>query len=167
MNDTTSMKPKVLIVDDTQLNQKILDHLLRDGYINKLASNGLEALEAARTFHPDVILLDVNMPGIDGYEVCRQLKSDARTRDIPVIFITAMTDERDEELGFSVGGSDYIQKPIRGAIVKARISAHLKIKFMQDYLRQEKTLLETANQQSFVELEQLRTYLWGGELVRG
>ena len=164
---TNSIKPKVLIVDDTQLNQKILDHLLRETYVTKLASNGLEALDAARTTRPDVILLDVNMPGIDGYEVCRQLKADSRTCDIPVIFITAMTDEKDEELGFSVGGCDYIQKPIRGAIVKARISAHLKIKFMQDYLRQEKSLLETANRQSFTELEQLRTYLWGGELVRG
>lgn len=167
MNDTTSMKPKILIVDDTQLNQKLLNHLLRDSYVTRLASDGTEALQAASAFKPDVILLDVNMPGMDGYEVCRQLKSNPQTSDIPVLFVTAMTDEKDEELGFSVGGSDYIQKPIRGAIVKARIAAHLKLKFMQDYLRQEKKLLEKANQQSFVELEQLRAYLWGGDLVRG
>lgn len=167
MNTANTLKPKVLIVDDTQLNQKLLDHLLRDTYTTRIASDGVEALQAVGDFIPDVILLDVNMPGMDGYEACRQLKANPKTRDIPVLFITAMTDEKDEELGFSVGGSDYIQKPIRGAIVKARISAHLKLKFMQDYLRQEKNLLEKANQQSFVELEQLRTYLWGGDLVRG
>jgi adenylate cyclase len=119
----------VLIVDDTPTNIGILAGVLKqDAYRTKVATNGERALLiATANERPDLILLDVEMPGMSGYEVCRRLKANAATREIPVIFITGRTDADDEENGFAVGAVDYIHKPFSSAIVRARVKTHLTL----------------------------------------
>ncbi len=117
----------VLIVDDTPMNIDVLSGILQDNYKVKIAINGELALEIARKHRPDIILLDIMMPGMDGYEVCRRLKQDVETANIPVIFITAKDQVVDESLGFEVGAVDYITKPVSAVIVKARIRTHLAL----------------------------------------
>jgi putative two-component system response regulator len=112
----------VLIVDDTPTNVSVVSGVLKDSFRTKVATNGEKALAIATAAEkPDLILLDVMMPGMDGYEVCRRLKDNPATRDIPIIFLTAKTDELDEEKGFDVGAVDYIHKPFSGPIVLARV----------------------------------------------
>lgn len=121
-------KATVLIVDDTPLNISILVGLLKPFYKTVVAKDGEQALN--RVFSgavPDLILLDIMMPGIDGYEVCRQLKADPRTKDVPVVFISAMSDAVDEEKGLLLGAVDYITKPISPPIVLARVKTHLAL----------------------------------------
>lgn len=121
-------KPTLLIVDDTPANIDVLRALLQNDYKIKAATSGLKAIEIAQTSpYPDLILLDIMMPEMDGYETCRRLKETAYSADIPVIFITAKNQEEDETLGFSVGAVDYITKPIRPDITKVRIKTHLKL----------------------------------------
>jgi adenylate cyclase len=118
----------VLIVDDTPTNVGVISGLLKQSYRTKVATNGEKALVlAAGADKPDLILLDVMMPGMDGYEVCRRLKANPVTRDIPVIFLTAKTDAEDEENGFDVGAVDYIHKPFSGPIVLARVKTQLAL----------------------------------------
>jgi putative two-component system response regulator len=131
-----SSKPMVLIVDDTPENLTIMNGLLKDAYRTKVANNGERALKlAAADPKPDLVLLDIMMPGMDGYEVCRRLKADPATRDIPVIFLTARTQVEDEQRGFDVGCVDYITKPISPPIVLARVRTHLTLKAAADFLR--------------------------------
>ena len=119
-------KPVVLAVDDTPANLDLLGAMLRDDYRVKVARDGSKALDLARREpKPDVILLDIMMPGLSGYEVCEQLKADPETSSIPVIFITAMTEIEDEQRGLALGAVDYITKPFHPDIVKARLSRHL------------------------------------------
>ncbi|MBU0961985.1 MAG: response regulator, partial [Proteobacteria bacterium] len=106
------IKQKVLIVDDVKDNIKILIDLLKPDYKTYFADNGVKALELAQNKSPDLILLDIVMPQMDGYEVCQKLKSNLRTNDIPVIFISAMSDVGDETKGLEIGAVDYITKPI-------------------------------------------------------
>jgi len=121
-------KQLILIVDDTKDNIDVLANILRSDYEIKVALNGHKALDIARgQVKPDMILLDIMMPGIDGYEVCKQLKSDPATSNIPVIFITAKHEVADEEHGFELGAVDYITKPLSPSIVKARVSTHLEL----------------------------------------
>ncbi|MDJ0871492.1 MAG: two-component system response regulator [Gammaproteobacteria bacterium] len=121
-------QPTVLVVDDVPENIDVLAGILRPEYKVKVSLNGEKALNLARTSPaPDLILLDIMMPGIDGYEVCRQLKADLTTRRIPVIFVTAKGEVRDEALGFAVGGVDYITKPVSPPIVQARVKTHLAL----------------------------------------
>ena len=121
-------KKLVLIVDDTPTNIAVVSGLLKDSFQTKVATNGEKALAIATgSEKPDLILLDVMMPGMDGYEVCRKLKDNAATRDIPVIFLTAKTEEIDEEKGFDVGAVDYIHKPFSGPIVLARVRTQLAL----------------------------------------
>jgi putative two-component system response regulator len=121
-----SEKPTVLVVDDIPDNLSLLGTILKDDYKVKVANNGEKALRIARSeTPPDLILLDIMMPGMDGYEVCRQLKSDAATRDIPVIFLTARTGMEDEKHGLELGAVDYITKPISPPIVMARVKTTL------------------------------------------
>jgi phosphoserine phosphatase RsbU/P len=121
-------KPRILVVDDTPANIKILADLLRKDHILSVATRGADALEIACTEEPpDLVLLDIMMPEMDGYEVCRRLKADAHTRDVPVIFVTAMSEVDDETKGFALGAVDYITKPIQPAIVRARVAAHLEL----------------------------------------
>ncbi|WP_201095226.1 diguanylate cyclase [Thiocystis minor] len=127
--------PVVLIVDDVPTNIKLLASALRQDYRVKVASRGEDALQGARLEpQPDLILLDVMMPDMDGYEVCRRLKSDPVTEFIPVIFITARDTDEDQELGFNLGCVDYITKPFSVPIVKARIRTHLRLKRQADAL---------------------------------
>ncbi|MDC0602017.1 response regulator [Aliiglaciecola sp.] len=131
---------RVLIVDDEPNNLQLLRQVLKDKYNISFASNGLEALEAAPRIKPDLILLDVMMPELDGYQTCIKLKADPRTENIPVIFVTAKSQVFDETKGFDVGAVDYITKPISGAIVQARVATHLALydqnKAFQIQLRQ-------------------------------
>ncbi|WP_417763357.1 HD domain-containing phosphohydrolase [Shewanella sp.] len=127
----------VLVVDDTAENIDILVGILAPDYKIKVAIDGYKALQLAKRSPPDIILLDVMMPGINGYEVCRQLKQDPITRPIPVIFITAMTQEADEQQGFELGAVDYISKPICAAIVKARVRGQLNLYDQQRHLEQQ------------------------------
>jgi class 3 adenylate cyclase len=123
-----SDKSTVLIVDDTPANISLLSEVLKTDYRTKAAVNGERALKIASSDSPpDLILLDVMMPGMDGFEVCRRLKANAATRDIPVIFVTSMSEAEDEARGLDVGGVDYVTKPISAPIVKARVKTHLAV----------------------------------------
>ena len=135
--------PTVLVVDDTPDNLVLVSELLGDHYRVKVANSGARALKAAQTDPvPDLILLDIMMPEMDGYEVCRQLKASAATRDIPVIFLTARADRDDERLGLELGAVDYITKPMSPPIVLARVQTHLALKATADFLRDKSAYLE-------------------------
>ena len=122
-------RPEILIVDDVPENIDMLGEVLKPYFRRKAALSGEKALRiAASDRPPDLILLDVMMPEMDGYEVCRRLKADERTRDIPIIFVTAKVEVQDETEGFGAGAVDYITKPIIPAIVLARVRAHLELK---------------------------------------
>jgi adenylate cyclase len=118
----------ILIVDDTPTNLGIVSGVLKDLYRTKVATNGEKALVLAASEKPDLILLDVMMPGMDGYEVCRRLKANPLTRDIPVIFLTAKISAVDEEIGFGVGAVDYIHKPFSAPLVRARVKTQLALR---------------------------------------
>ncbi len=122
-------KPSILIVDDTPENLDVLKGGLMDEYMVRPALNGKLALRlAAMNPTPDLILLDIMMPEMDGYEVCRQLKNDPKTRDIPVIFVTAKSGNESECEGLELGAVDYLTKPINLPIVKARIKTHITLR---------------------------------------
>jgi putative two-component system response regulator len=118
---------KILLVDDEANNLKVLQQILKDYYQLLFAINGEKALAAAVEHQPDIILLDVMMPGMDGYQVCRSLKANALTRNIPVIFVTAMSEIENESQGFDAGAVDYIQKPVSAPIVLRRVQTHLSL----------------------------------------
>ena len=133
----------VLVVDDTPDNLSLMGGLLRDHYHVKVANQGEKALKIAQGEQPpDLILLDIMMPGMDGYEVCRRLKANLHTRDIPVIFLTARADMEDERLGLELGAVDYITKPISPPILLARVATHLALKASADFLRDKSAYLE-------------------------
>ncbi|MEK6805275.1 MAG: two-component system response regulator [Pseudomonadota bacterium] len=124
----TTNRPTLLLVDDTPVNIDVLRAALEDHYDLKVALNGERALSiAAADPAPDLVLLDIMMPGMDGYEVCRRLKAAERTRRVPVIFVTALNDTEDETQGFAVGAVDYITKPVSPPVVQARVATHLKL----------------------------------------
>ncbi|MGB0750105.1 MAG: response regulator [Magnetospiraceae bacterium] len=140
---TTGKSHTILIVDDEPLNINVLMNILREDYRLVAARNGMQALERARAdSRPDLILLDVMMPEMDGFEVCRKLKADTSLRDIPVIFVTALSDEVDETLGLSLGAADYLNKPVAAPIVKARIKNHLALKSAREQLQNQNEILE-------------------------
>ncbi len=118
---------KILIVDDEPNNLHILGQILKDHYRLLFAANGPTALEAAEKHRPDLVLLDIMMPRMNGYEVCQRLKANPDTVDTPVIFISAMSEVEDETRGFDVGAVDYIQKPVSGPIVLRRVQTHLSL----------------------------------------
>jgi putative two-component system response regulator len=136
-------KATILVVDDTPDNLVLISDLLKDRYTIKVANNGEKALRIARTGEPpDLILLDIMMPGLSGHQVAQQLMGDAKTRDIPVVFLTSLASEEDETLGLEIGAADYITKPIRPAVLLARVETQLNIKAAADFLRSEKDYLE-------------------------
>lgn len=138
-----TLLPTILVVDDTPDFLVLMQAFLRDNYQVKVASDGERGLHIARqTPSPDLILLDVTMPGMDGYAVCEQLKKDPQTRDIPVIFLTSRSEPQDEEKGFLLGAVDYLTKPVSPVVVNARLRTHLSIKIRDDYLRDKNALLE-------------------------
>ena len=136
-------QPNILIVDDVPENLSVLGELLQPTYRVRAANSGARALQIANSPPPpDLILLDVMMPGMDGYQVLRELRDNATTRDIPVIFVTAMDGTDDEEKGLDLGAVDYITKPIRPAIVLARVRAQLELKRARDILSDHNAYLE-------------------------
>lgn len=142
MMDNTAQQAKILIVDDEPLNLKVLKQVLQDNYRLSFAKNGMDALELVKKERPGLILLDVMMPGMTGFEVCRQLKSDPETNTIPVIFVTALAEEADESEGFAVGGVDYINKPISPALVRARVKTHLSLVHIDELKRTHLELIQ-------------------------
>ena len=137
-------KPTILVVDDTPDNIDLLCAVLEDDYRTKVAVNGERALKIANAdVKPDLILLDIMMPGMSGYEVCQALKANPATAHIPVIFVTAMSETNDEKRGLELGAVDYITKPISAPIVLARIKTQLQMKRVHDFLRDQNQFLET------------------------
>jgi signal transduction histidine kinase len=133
----------ILIVDDMPANLEVVtSHLERQGYCAVVALGGDEGIERAEFVHPDLILLDVMMPGLDGFETCRRLKANPATRDIPVIFMTALADTADKLTGFAAGAVDYVTKPLNGAEVLARIETHLALYALRQQLAAQNTRLQ-------------------------
>lgn len=139
--------PVILIVDDVTENVRLLKNLLQDFGQIVFARDGLEALLQAQRHRPDIVLLDVMMPGLDGYETCRRLKADTQTQDIPVIFITGADAESDEAQGLAVGAIDYITKPFAPAIVRARVQNHLALVRANTELRKANDTLRKLEQE--------------------
>jgi putative two-component system response regulator len=139
-----SARPTILVVDDTADNLSLMSELLKDIYKVKVANNGEKALKYVQGDHkPDLILLDIMMPGLSGYDVIRELKANPDTRSIPVIFLTAMSAAEDEKKGLEMGAADYVTKPISPPIVLARVKTQLENKAAADFLRDQNVYLET------------------------
>jgi len=128
-------RPKILVVDDQALNVRALHAMFHRECEVFMASDGAQALERCQTLLPDLILLDIDMPGLSGFDVCKQLKSNPLTAGIPVIFITALLDELDEVKGFELGAADFIRKPINPVVTKVRVHNQLELKRQADLLR--------------------------------
>ncbi len=142
-SENKALKPNILIVDDTFQNLQILaDMLSQSGYSVTGAPDGPTALMIARNNPPDLILLDIRMPDMDGYEVCTQLKSDEKTKGIPVIFLSALDELQDKIKGFSIGGADYMTKPFQDEEVLARVNTHISLRRMQQQLEKQNSLLQ-------------------------
>ena len=163
----------VMIVDDTETNIDILVEALGKDFDLRVAMDGETALEAIADEPPDFILLDIMMPGMDGYEVCRRLKAVPETRDIPIVFLTAMSDEEDEARGLGLGAVDYITKPFSPALVKARVRNQLELKRYRDHLEdlvRERTrqlvLTQDVTIQSMGTLAEYRDPETGGHIRR-
>lgn len=156
MSPADKTLPNVLVVDDAPANLSLLAGLLQANYRVKLAASGAKALELVQRARPDLILLDVMMPGMDGYEVCQRLKADPETRAIPVLFLTAMTQTEDEARGFQVGAADFIQKPINPIVLQARVRTHLQVKAYEDELRDRNVWLQTELSQRLQQVDLLR-----------
>ena len=153
---TTKQRPSILVVDDTPANLSLMANLLSDQYQVKVAISGMRALELATAEPPDLILLDIMMPGMDGHEVCRLLKADPRTMLIPIIFLTAKISMEDEEQGLLLGAVDFIHKPISPPIVLARIKTHLQVKSWQDFLQNQNAWLREEVDRRLSEVNRLQ-----------
>lgn len=167
------MKSTVLVVDDTEANIDILLDALGDHYDIRVALDGETAIEDIQEDPPDLILLDIMMPGMDGYEVCRYLKRTPDLMDIPVIFLTAMTQEQDEARGLALGAVDYITKPFSPDLVRARVSNHLELKRHRDHLQElvdqrtrELALTQEVTIYSLASLAETRDPETGGHILR-
>lgn len=133
--DGTHGKPKLLVVDDQPINIQVMHQIFAADFQVFMATNGPQALAVCRSNPPDLVLLDVVMPDMDGFEVCTQLKADETTCNIPVIFVTAHTDATQETHGLDLGAVDFIAKPVNPAVVRARVKTHLTLKFQSDLMR--------------------------------
>ncbi len=153
----TNDKPLVLIVDDNATNIDLLVNTLKESYRLGIAKNGPKALEYAERHHPDLILLDIMMPDMNGYEVCGHLQKNPDTMEIPVIFITALDEPGHKTRGFEVGGVDYVTKPFHAAEVKARVRTHLTLRQMRRDLSNQNVVLEQKVREKTAELEEMLT----------
>lgn len=140
----TQEKAKVLIVDDTPTNVQVLNETLQHEFKTYFALNGPDALEKAASITPDLILLDIMMPEMDGFEVCRRLKENIAMHDVPVIFITALGQSDEESRGLQLGAADYITKPFNPELVLLRVRNHIELKSRRDALEQRTRELEQA-----------------------
>ncbi|GAA5184026.1 two-component system response regulator [Niveibacterium umoris] len=159
MDSTSAIDSRhtVLVVDDTPDNLTLMSGLLKDVYKVKIANNGEKAIKIAESSAPpDLILLDIMMPGMDGYEVCERLKANPQTRDIPVIFLTAKAEMDDEKRGLDLGAVDYITKPISPPIVLARVHTHLVVKASADFLKDKNAFLEAEVQRRTREVQAIQ-----------
>jgi putative two-component system response regulator len=152
MEASPNEKSRVLIVDDEPGNIKILSNVLAGDYALSVATSGAQALKIAQVQLPDIVLLDMVMPEMDGIQVCEALKASEATRDIPVIFVTSMSDTANEERGLESGAVDYISKPISPPIVKARVKIHiqnyLSKRFLENLLSSKDTTLDSAKKEA-------------------
>lgn len=135
-------KWKVLAVDDEPTNLKIMNENYKNDFQLSFANSGKQALEVAIQLQPDIILLDIMMPEMDGYETCRQLKENNTTKQIPILFVSALGEEENETLGFDAGGIDFITKPFNAVILKSRINAHIELKIARDKLIKQNEILK-------------------------
>ncbi|MFC1886178.1 HD-GYP domain-containing protein [Thermodesulfobacteriota bacterium] len=169
-----SEKSRLLIVDDTPENIQILMETLKDEYTIAASISGQKALQmAAADPVPDLILLDIMMPGLDGYQVCEKLKAGDKTKNIPVIFVTAMAEEADEQKGLNLGAVDYIAKPFRPGLVKSRVRNHIELKRHRDHLEElvkertkELVITQDATINSLATLAEYRDPETGGHIKR-
>jgi putative two-component system response regulator len=144
----------VLIVDDNPTNIDILVNALRGEYRLGISKDGLKALDYVNKYHPDLILLDIMMPDMNGYEVCRTLKEDLRTKDIAIIFITAIHETASKTKGFEMGAADYITKPFNTAEVKARVRTHLTFRKMQEKLNNQNIILKQKVREKTAQIQE-------------
>lgn len=170
MTLSSTANADILIVDDTPANLNVLSAILgKRGYRVRPAINGALALKAAQKAAPDLILLDVQMPGMDGYEVCRQLKSDPQTHDIPVVFISALDDVLDKVEAFQAGGVDYITKPFQIEEVLARVENQLVLHQQREAITglsaRNEQLIALASQELRPQLDQIAR--WAAALIDG
>ena len=155
--------PSILVVDDALDSLSLLGNILKNLYRVKIANNGHKALQIAQGLEPpDLILLDIMMPGVDGYEVCRLLKQNQVSREIPIIFLTAKSDIADEEKGLELGAVDYITKPVSPPIVLARVKAHLQLKAAADFLRDKNAYLEQIIDRRTLEIRTIQEVMMFG-----
>lgn len=146
----------ILCVDDTPLNLQLLHHTLKQDYSVRLANSGAAALSALERERPDLILLDIMMPGMDGYQLLERLKANPATRDIPVIFLTAMNAPEDEERGLRAGAVDFVTKPINPSVLLARVQNHLASKQWRDFLAHRNAWLEREVERRLDEVHRLQ-----------
>lgn len=147
--------PHILVVDDSKINTSLLTNVLAD-YRVSAVFNGQSAIDRAHAERPDLILLDIQMPGMDGFEVCNLLKANPKTRDIPIIFITGMTEPENVTRGFTLGAVDYITKPFDFSEVKARVHTHLSLKTAREALERQNALLEETIRQQQIDISLAR-----------
>lgn len=150
-------KAVVLIVDDVEINRVILDGIVSSmGCRTVLAENGTQALERVREGLPNLVLTDISMPEMDGYELCRVLKANVETRDIPIIFISAFDETKDIVKGFKLGGGDYITKPFIPELIRARVNVHLKLYEATLQIREANRRLQVSVKEQLLQMEQER-----------
>ncbi len=164
--EEAAVRPTILVVDDAPEILMIVESVLGKQYSLKSFSGSKQALDYAFADPPDLILLDIMMPDIDGLEACRRLKANPRLADVPVIFITSKNEDEYEEYGFSVGASDFIHKPINAPILLARVNTHLKIKLVMDYLRNENARLQDSKKPSSSEMMKVIKMLWDNPFIK-
>lgn len=148
-------RPTILVVDDAPAHLVLFGNLLKEHYHIKVANNGTKAIELATRAPPDMVLLDIMMPGVDGYEVCRRLRAHEATRAVPVIFLTAKIETEDEERGFMAGAVDFIHKPISPPIVLARVKTHLQVRAWQKFLQGQNAWLKEEVERRLFEVSRL------------
>lgn len=154
---TSKEVPRILIVDDVEANRFVLrDIIMEMGYQPILTENGMQALKVIQRIKPQLIVLDIAMPQMDGYEVCQRLKSDANTRDIPIVFISAFDEPADIVKGFDLGGEDYITKPFIPEVVKVRVGMHLKLYEANRNMAEMNRKLQVSFQEQLKQMEMER-----------
>ncbi|WP_319380365.1 HD domain-containing phosphohydrolase [Thiomicrorhabdus sp.] len=149
-------QPKLLCVDDTSANLKLLIELLTPLYEIKIATNGRKALEILQDYPADLILLDIMMPEMDGYEVCQRIRSDERTKETPILFLTAKNQPEDEEKGLKLGANDFVSKPLIPGVLLARIETQIKLRIAQKKLQQHNQNLEEQVKKRLNEIQRLQ-----------